>query len=51
MPAFFEQLSPVWQALLAGTFTWFQSYGNTNLATMSTLVGFTVMMCLDVGLG
>jgi len=28
-----------------------QSHGNTDLATMSTLVGFTVMMCLDVGLG
>ncbi len=28
-----------------------QSHGNTDLATMSTIVGFTVMMCLDVGLG
>jgi len=28
-----------------------QSHGNTDLATMSTLVGFTLMMCLDVGLG
>lgn len=28
-----------------------QSHGNTDLATMSTIFGFTVMMCLDVGLG
>jgi ZIP family zinc transporter len=28
-----------------------QSHGNTDLATMATIVGFTVMMCLDVGLG
>ncbi|MGZ8898534.1 MAG: ZIP family metal transporter, partial [Limisphaerales bacterium] len=28
-----------------------QSHGNTDLATLSTIVGFTVMMCLDVGLG
>lgn len=28
-----------------------QSHGNTDLATMATLFGFTVMMCLDVGLG
>ena len=28
-----------------------QSHGNTDFATMSTIVGFTVMMCLDVGLG
>lgn len=27
-----------------------QSHGNTDLATLSTIVGFTVMMCLDVGL-
>jgi ZIP family zinc transporter len=28
-----------------------QSHGSTDLATMSTIAGFTVMMCLDVGLG
>ena len=28
-----------------------QSHGNTDLATLSTIFGFTVMMCLDVGLG
>jgi len=28
-----------------------QSHDNTDLATLSTLVGFTVMMMLDVGLG
>jgi len=28
-----------------------QSHGNTDLATLSTLIGFTVMMMLDVGLG
>ncbi|MBN1513638.1 MAG: ZIP family metal transporter [Phycisphaerae bacterium] len=28
-----------------------QSHGNTDLATLATIAGFTVMMCLDVGLG
>lgn len=28
-----------------------QAHGHTDLATLSTLVGFTVMMMLDVGLG
>jgi zinc transporter, ZIP family len=28
-----------------------QSHNNTDLATLSTLLGFTVMMMLDVGLG
>lgn len=28
-----------------------QSHGNTDLATLSTISGFTVMMMLDVGLG
>ncbi|MEX2578372.1 MAG: ZIP family metal transporter [Verrucomicrobiales bacterium] len=28
-----------------------QSHGNTDLATLSTIFGFTVMMMLDVGLG
>lgn len=28
-----------------------QSHGNTDIATLSTIFGFTVMMCLDVGLG
>jgi ZIP family zinc transporter len=28
-----------------------QSHGNTDIATLSTILGFTVMMCLDVGLG
>ncbi|MFP4261358.1 MAG: ZIP family metal transporter [Opitutales bacterium] len=28
-----------------------QSHGNTDLATLSTLLGFTVMMMMDVGLG
>ncbi len=28
-----------------------QSHGNTDLATLSTIIGFTVMMMLDVGLG
>lgn len=28
-----------------------QSHGNTDLATLATILGFTVMMMLDVGLG
>jgi ZIP family zinc transporter len=28
-----------------------QRSGNTDLATMATLIGFTVMMILDVALG
>ena len=71
MVAFFQELNPVLQALLATLFTWGviaagamilvvveelipesqQNPKHIDIVTMATLVGFAVMMVLDVALG
>lgn len=47
MIAAFERLSPVAQALIPEAL----GNGNTHQATLGVMIGFAVMMTLDVALG
>ena len=60
MIVWFKDLHPVWQALLATTFTWLLTalgaglvffFKSINRRVLDGMLGFVVMMVLDVALG